>query len=106
MKNNVYYLYFEIKSSQSSYSAMYPKKEIIICLGSSCFARGNKELMKFIEKYLRQKKVTDKVTFRGDHCFEKCTEGPNLMIDGKIYHGVNKDNVIDFLMDGLKDIFK
>jgi NADH:ubiquinone oxidoreductase subunit E len=79
------------------------KKEIIICLGSYCFARGNKDLMNIILKYLRQKNLSDKVSFRGDHCFDMCCDGPNLKIGSKIYHGVNKDNVIDFLIEGLKE---
>jgi hypothetical protein len=32
-----------------------------------------------------------------------CCDGPNLKIGSKIYHGVNKDNVIDFLIEGLKE---
>ena len=84
---------------------MYPKKKITICLGSSCFARGNKDLLRFIEKYLQQNNLLDKVSFSGDHCFDKCSEGPNLMVDGKIYNSVNKDNVIEFLIDGLKELY-
>lgn len=83
---------------------MYPKREIIICLGSSCFARGNKELLKYIQKYIRQKELSDKVKFRGDHCFEMCSDGPNLRIGGKMYHNVNKENIIEYLMEGLKDL--
>ena len=83
---------------------MYPKKKIVICLGSSCFARGNKDLLKFIDKYLRQKNLNDKVDFHGEHCLEHCSEGPNMIIDGKIYHGVNQDNVLDYLLDGLKEL--
>lgn len=59
--------------------------------------------MNIISKYLRQKNLSGKVSFRGDHCFEKCCEGPNLKIGNKIYHGVNKENIIDYLMEGLKD---
>ncbi len=29
------------------------KKEIVICLGSSCFARGNKQTVKIIQDYLK-----------------------------------------------------
>lgn len=82
---------------------MLHKKDIIICLGSSCFARGNKDLMNFIQKYLRQKNLNDKINFRGDHCINECSEGPNLKIGSKVYHGVNEENVIDFLMEGLKE---
>ena len=85
---------------------MYPKIDVIICLGSSCFARGNKELTRSIQKFIRQWNLTDKVNFKGNHCFEECHQGPNLRIGGKIYHEVNNDNLQDFLTDGLKDLLQ
>ncbi len=83
---------------------MYPKREIIICLGSSCFARGNKDLLKVVQKFIRQKDLSDKVRFRGDHCFDMCSEGPNLKIGNKDYHNVSSANVIEYLLEGLKDL--
>ncbi len=83
---------------------MYPKRDVTICLGSSCFSRGNKKLLQHIQKYIRDKNLREKVNFRGDHCFDKCSKGPNLKIGDKFYHEVNSDNVFDYLMDGLKDI--
>ncbi len=46
----------------------------------------------------------DKVSFQGVHCLDNCSEGPNLIVDGKMYHRVTQENVLDFLMDGLKEL--
>ncbi|HPD94790.1 MAG: (2Fe-2S) ferredoxin domain-containing protein [Bacteroidales bacterium] len=76
---------------------MNNKVEITICLGSSCFARGNKATLKAIVKYLDEHKLKDKVYFHGGHCFGKCAEGPVISINGKFYEKVDEFNVIDAL---------
>ena len=59
-----------------------------ICLGSSCFSRGNKEVVLFIREWLRKNHLEDKVVFKGARCFGHCSNGPNLVIDGKVIEGV------------------
>lgn len=63
--------------------------EMQICLGSSCFSRGNKKVVMFIREYLRKNHLDDKVTFRGARCMGHCSNGPNLMINGKIIENVS-----------------
>ncbi|HOK27261.1 MAG TPA: NAD(P)H-dependent oxidoreductase subunit E [Bacteroidales bacterium] len=63
--------------------------EIQICLGSSCFSRGNKNLVKIIQEYLKKNHIDDKVVFKGSRCMGYCSEGPNLVINGKIIKGIN-----------------
>jgi len=76
---------------------MDQKTEVIICLGSSCFARGNKGTLKVIEKYLKDNNLLEKVFFHGGHCFNKCAEGPVVKIDETIYTGVTEVNIIEIL---------
>jgi len=59
-----------------------------ICLGSSCFSRGNKDVVMFIKEYLRKHHLEDKVIFKGARCMGNCSNGPNLTINGKIIEGV------------------
>ena len=80
------------------------KKEITICLGSSCFARGNKSTLKVINNYLKEYKLEDKVFFHGSRCFGKCEHGPILKIDDKFYEQVNEKTVLDILDENLRDI--
>ena len=76
---------------------MQNKREIKICLGSSCFSRGNKEILQIIQTFLREHKLENKVYFHGAHCFSHCENGPIVQIDDKIYDNVNQDNIIEFL---------
>ncbi len=73
------------------------KVEVIICLGSSCFARGNKATLKVIEKYIKDNNLQDKIFFHGGHCFGRCAEGPVVKINDTIYTGVNEFNIIETL---------
>ncbi len=80
---------------------MSKRAELIICLGSSCFARGNKATLKAIMKFLDDHDLKYKVNFLGGHCFGNCAEGPNISINGKIYTGVDENGIIDILTNEL-----
>ena len=61
---------------------MVQRIEMQICLGSSCFSRGNKDVVMFIREYLRKNHLDDKVIFKGARCMGRCSYGPNLNING------------------------
>jgi NADH:ubiquinone oxidoreductase subunit E len=83
---------------------MLRKQKIVICLGSSCFARGNQELIPLVRRYIARKQIEDKVEFKGDHCFSNCSEGPNMMIGSRLYEHVTADSIEAMLDEGLGDI--
>ena len=68
-----------------------------ICMGSSCFARGNSENLQAIEAYLTENGLEDRVELIGHLCLGMCNEGPNLRIAGKDYSGIGPDCVVDVL---------
>lgn len=59
-----------------------------ICLGSSCFSRGNKDVVMFIKDYLKRNHLDDKVVFKGARCMGHCSNGPNLQINESLKEGV------------------
>jgi len=63
-------------------SKMAQRIEMQICLGSSCFSRGNKDVVNFIKEYLKKNHLDDKVIFKGARCMGLCSNGPNLIING------------------------
>jgi len=62
--------------------------EMHICLGSSCFSRGNKDVVMFIKDYLKRNHLDDRVIFKGARCMGHCINGPNLQINDSLKEGV------------------
>ncbi len=73
------------------------KKEVVICLGSSCFARGNKQLVRIVNDYLRDRNLLNEVRFHGERCFGECAAGPSLKLDGILKERQDEDSVIAIL---------
>lgn len=78
------------------------KKDIVICLGSSCFARGNKQLVKLVNDYLRDRNLLNDVKFHGERCFGKCASGPSIKFDTSVLENADEDSVIHALDDFFK----
>jgi NADH:ubiquinone oxidoreductase subunit E len=72
---------------------MGQKIEMKICLGSSCFSRGNKDVVMFIREYLRKNHLDDKVIFKGARCMGRCSNGPNLNINGETIEDVTLSKI-------------
>jgi NADH:ubiquinone oxidoreductase subunit E len=69
------------------------KIEIRICLGSSCFARGNKKMVQVVQQFLKLYHLEERVIFHGAHCFGRCGEGPMIQIGDNIEHTDDPDEV-------------
>ena len=72
-------------------------KKIEICMGSSCFARGNNKNLQIISQYLKDHHLEAEVELSGLRCCKLCCKGPNLMIDGVEYNNVDAGTLIDIL---------
>jgi NADH:ubiquinone oxidoreductase subunit E len=74
-----------------------PATEIVICLGSSCFARGNAEVLDVAKKYIQAKDLNHAVRLTARLCQDQCKEGPNVVINGEIHHAVTPAQMIGLL---------
>lgn len=73
------------------------KPEIRICLGSSCFARGNKKMVQVIQQFLTSNHLEDKVVFHGAHCFGHCGEGPMIRIGDELVQSQDPEELRNLL---------
>lgn len=73
------------------------KKEIIICLGSSCFSRGNNKNLEIIQEYIKEKNLEIEINFKGQLCSEQCQNGPVLIIGNNTYNEVTQAKLIEIL---------
>ncbi len=58
---------------------------ITVCLGSSCFARGNEDHLNYIEDYINKYNLDAKIDLSGSHCEGRCAEGPIIIINDTVY---------------------
>lgn len=65
------------------------KRQISICLGSSCFSCGNKANLEVIKKYFKDNNLEEQVAFSGHLCGDLCNKGPIIKIDDRVYENVN-----------------
>ena len=80
------------------------RKEIKICLGSSCFSRGNKQTLQVIQKYLKDHHLEREIILKGNHCFSNCSAGPVMNIGNKVYEQVSSDKVLEILDAEFRDL--
>ena len=81
---------------------MQNKTEIVICLGSSCFSRGNRKCTGIIENFLKDRGLEDEYFFHGSRCLDKCEKGPVLKIGDEIFEEVKPEQVEAILKKSLK----
>ena len=70
---------------------------ITICMGSSCFSRGNSRNIEVIQNYLQTHSLPASVELSGHLCQGHCKSGPNVTINGKMYHEVDPIVIIGLM---------
>ncbi len=76
---------------------MKEKAIIQICMGSSCFSRGNRQTLKVIQQYMKDHHLEGDVVLKGNHCFGDCSRGPIVKINDVMYENVNFENILELL---------
>ncbi len=66
---------------------------ITVCMGSSCFSRGNNRNLEVVRQYLVDCTEAIEVKLTGHLCENQCRNGPHLLIDGRAYQQVDAASV-------------
>jgi NADH:ubiquinone oxidoreductase subunit E len=77
------------------------KKKIVICMGSSCFSRGNDRLLETIETFIAEHGLENQVDLLGSRCENTCAQGPVIKIDGEVLFNATKSDIVKFLEENL-----
>ena len=70
---------------------------IKVCMGSSCFARGNAKNLKLIQKFIEDNNLEAEVELTGLRCCDNCSKGPNISIDDTDYNNIDQGSLLDIL---------
>lgn len=77
--------------------------EVTICLGSSCFARGNSENLAILKSFESAHQGKIRLQLTGSLCQDRCKLGPNLTVDGQSYSGLGADQLRELLQKLLRE---
>ncbi len=68
-----------------------------ICLGTACHLMGSEEIFSSIEKLPIN--LRKKITVRGMNCLGACDQGPNVRLNGTIYHQMTPQKLAELLTE-------
>lgn len=76
---------------------------IDICMGSSCFCRGNNRNAEVLQSFIRERDAGGRCKVSGHLCQGLCKQGPNLVLAGRAYHEVDPVSLMGLLNLHLKE---
>jgi len=82
--------------------AVMERKTITICMGSSCFSRGNNHNLKIIQDFLKDSGGAD-LFLTGALCREQCSKGPVLYLGETMLSCVDSSEIPDLLTSYLNE---
>lgn len=80
------------------------KITISICMGSSCYPRGNGATLQKVKEFIAENHLENKIDLRGNLCNGHCNKGPNVTINGKLLNKVTEVSVIEILKNLLNEM--
>lgn len=79
------------------------KVKVEICMGSSCFARGNSHILSTIEEFVEKNNHSDSIVIIGHLCMNNCSRGPVIRINNVDYLNFTAQEILKKL-DEVLDI--
>jgi NADH:ubiquinone oxidoreductase subunit E len=74
---------------------------ITVCMGSSCFGKGNSSNADYITRFIQEHNLQDRVEVSGCLCNNACAQGPNIKINNKLISGISEQTVVDIIVKEL-----
>jgi NADH:ubiquinone oxidoreductase subunit E len=69
-----------------------------VCMGSSCFACGNKDALDLVMVHLEEAGLNSRVDLRGHLCADRCSRGPILTIGESVHEAVSPEGAIELIL--------
>lgn len=80
--------------------------EVVCCSGSRCAKNGSIEVLKAVKETLgiefNETTKDGRIRLLTQNCFRKCSLGPNLMVNGKLHHKMDKVKAIELMKNILE----
>ena len=86
-------MWYNVRDEYDSHNEkdIMAKPKIVICMGSSCFARGNEKTVEACESFKAERGLKDEfdVDLGASLCTGNCADGPIVVVDDKVYKHVD-----------------
>lgn len=77
--------------------------DISICMGSSCYPRGNRETLEKLKVHISENNLSEQIIMKGNLCEGMCKDGPNIRINGVIYHDIDYYSVLKVIAEIMEE---
>jgi len=71
--------------------------ELVVCMGSACFSRGNIRTLELIQRCLKERGLERRVRVTGTLCQDRCRQGPNITLQGECFCGLEPPAILELL---------
>ena len=78
-----------------------PAIELVVCMGSACFSRGNTRTLDLIQRHLKERGLERRVRVTGTLCQDRCRQGPNLTLQGECFCSLEPKEILAILEERL-----
>ncbi len=78
--------------------------KVTICMGSSCFSRGNNHNLAAVRAWLADHNKEADVELKGCRCGGACGDGPNIWINEVCTSGVTPETVPELLAKAFEEV--
>lgn len=80
---------------------------IQVCVGSSCYLKGSKEIVELFEKSVEEHQIQDEVVLYGSFCAGKCNRiGVTVQINDDIHTGITVENFKEFFNKNVLEVIE
>ena len=73
------------------------KVKVELCMGSSCFARGNNRILSCLEESMEKEGWEGKVEITSHLCLGNCSGGPVIRINGENFLNLSGGELISII---------
>lgn len=78
-------------------------KEIKICLGSSCYVKGAKQVLTRMQQWVNDEALENDVLLKGSFCMGHCQKGLTIAVQEKSVHYITSENAVEKVVEALKE---
>lgn len=80
---------------------------IQICIGSSCHLKGAPEIVRLLQKYIKDNSCEDRIALTGTLCAGRCNrDGVTVTVGDDVYTGVTPEGFDSFWNDKIVPAMK